>query len=183
MCRASSRAETRPSPGIAPSVSRQGPGNTPRKTIPQPKENELKTIIRLAALALALSLSVTGPAPAQQAKKAWKVGAAVYGLKAEFAQLWVNALKKLPLVKDGTGKLTVFDGKFDALTQNNQFETMIPQKYDGILFVPIDLQAGADAVSKAAEANIPVVGSNGRVNSDKLLSYVGSNDVIAGAMQ
>lgn len=144
----------------------------------------LKTITRLATLALALSLSATGPALAQQAaKKTWKVGAAVYGLKAEFAQLWVNALKKHPLVKDGTVKLTVFDGKYDALTQNNQFETMITQKYDGILFVPIDLQAGADAVSKATEANIPVVGSNGRVNSDKLLSYVGSNDVIAGEMQ
>src|SRR6218665_1908102 len=99
MCRASSRAETRDCPGISPSVFRQGPGYTPRKTNPQPNEPELKAIIRLAALARALSLSAAGPALAQQAKKTWKVGAAVYGLKAEFAQLWVNALKKHPLVK------------------------------------------------------------------------------------
>src|SRR6218665_2060284 len=169
MCRASSRAETRHCPGIAPSVSRQGPGNTPRKTIPQPKEHELKTIIRLAALALALSLSATGPALAQQAKKTRKAGAAGSGLKAEFAQLWVNAVKKHPLVKDGTVKLTVFDGKYDALTQNNQFDNMITQKYDGTLFVPIDLQARPDAVSEAAGANIPVVATNGRLNHQKLL--------------
>src|SRR6218665_2965150 len=101
MCRASSRAETRHCPGIAPPVSRQGPGNTPRKTIPQPQGPEVKNIIRLAAPALALApcVSATGPALAQQDKKTWKGGAAVCGLKAEFAQLWVNALKKHPLVK------------------------------------------------------------------------------------
>ena len=98
-------------------------------------------------------------------------------------QLWANALKEHPLVKDGTVKVTVFDGKYDALTQNNQFETMVTQKYDGILFVPIDVKAGAEAVDKAAAANIPVVGSNTRVDSDKLVSYVGSNDVIAGEME
>lgn len=144
----------------------------------------MKNTIPSAALALALLLVAAAPAQAQQAAgKSYKVGAAVYGLKAEFAQLWVNALKEHPAVKDGSVKLTVFDGKYDALTQNNQFETMITQKYDGILFVPIDIQAGADAVAKAAAAGIPVVGSNTRVNSDKLLSYVGSNDVIAGEME
>jgi putative xylitol transport system substrate-binding protein len=38
-------------------------------------------------------------------------------------------------------------------------------------------------VNKASAANIPVVGSNTRVNSDNLLSYIGSNDVIAGEME
>lgn len=137
---------------------------------------------KLAALAMILSLAAASPAMAQE-KKTYKVGAAVYGLKGEFMQLWANALKEHPLVKDGTVKITVFDGKYDALTQNNQFETMVTQKYDGILFVPIDVQAGAEAVEKAAAAKIPVVGSNTRVNSDKLVSYVGSNDVIAGEME
>ncbi len=137
---------------------------------------------KLAAAALILSLATAAPAMAQE-KKTYKIGAAVYGLKGEFMQLWANALKEHPLVKDGTVKVTVFDGKYDALTQNNQFETMVTQKYDGILFVPIDVQAGAEAVEKAAAAKIPVVGSNTRVNSDKLISYVGSNDVIAGEME
>lgn len=139
-------------------------------------------IFKLAALAVALSVVAVGPAVAQE-NKTYKVGAAVYGLKGEFMQLWANALKEHPLVKDGTVKITIFDGKYDALTQNNQFETMVTQKYDGILFVPIDVKAGAEAVEKASAANIPVVGSNTRVDSDKLVSYVGSNDILAGEME
>ena len=138
--------------------------------------------LKLAAISVALSLAGNVTAIAQT-KKTYNVGAAVYGLKGEFMQLWANALKEHPLVKDGTVKITVLDGKYDALTQNNQFDTLITQKVDGILFVPIDIQAGAEAVAKAAAANIPVVGSNTRVNSDKLTSYVGSNDVIAGEME
>jgi len=112
-----------------------------------------------------------------------RVGAAVYGLKGEFMQMWTNALKAHPAVKDGTVQLTVFDGNYDALTQSNQFDTMIPQKYDAIIFVPIDKAAGAAAVAKAAAAHIPVIGSNTLVSGDKLTSYVGSDDVVAGRME
>src|SRR5258706_10208210 len=34
----------------------------------------------------------------------------------------------------------------------SQFDTMITQKYDGILFVPIDLKAGAAPVHKAVRS-------------------------------
>jgi putative xylitol transport system substrate-binding protein len=133
-------------------------------------------------MTLAISVAATGASLAQE-KKTYKIGAAVYGLKGEFMQMWAKALTVHPLVKDGTVNVTVFDGNYDALTQNNQFDTMVTQKYDGILFVPIDIEAGAAGVEKAAEAGIPVVGSNTRVNSDKLTAYVGSNDVIAGEME
>ena len=139
-------------------------------------------LLKIAITTLALSLAAAGPTLAQE-KKTYKIGAAVYGLKGEFMQMWANALKAHPLVKDGTVKVTVFDGNYDALTQNNQFDTMVTQKYDGILFVPIDIEAGAAGVEKAATAKIPVVGSNTRDNSDKLTAYVGSNDVIAGEME
>lgn len=139
-------------------------------------------MLKILSLSLACLMLASGPAAAQ-GKKTYRIGAAVYGLKAEFMQLWTNALKAHPAVKDGTVKLTVFDGNYDALTQNNQFDTMITQKYDGIIFVPIDIKAGAEAVAKAFAAGIPVVGSNTRVDSDKLTSYVGSNDVVAGEME
>jgi len=141
----------------------------------------MRTVTRLL-LVVAMVMATVGVAQAAP-KKTYRIGAAVYGLKAEFMQIWVGALKEHPAVKDGTVKLTVFDGNYDALTQNNQFDTMVTQKYDGAIFVPIDIQAGAEGVNKAAAANIPVVGSNTRVNSDKLLSYIGSNDVIAGEME
>lgn len=117
------------------------------------------------------------------AKKTYKIGAAVYGLKAEYMRLWTTALERHPDVVSGMVKITVFDGKYDASVQQSQFETMVTQGYDAILFVPIDIMAGAAAVETAFKAKIPVIGSNTRVNSDKLTSYIGSDDVKSGFMQ
>jgi len=139
---------------------------------------QIRKLLTLLAMALVV---IATPALAQ--KKTYNVGAAVYGLRGDFMQMWANHLKDHPAVKDGTVKITIFDGKYDALTQNNQFDTMITQKYDGILFVPIDIEAGAEAVQNAKNAGIPVVGSNTRVNGDGLTSYVGNDDVKAGAME
>lgn len=113
----------------------------------------------------------------------YKIGAAVYGLKAEYMRLWTTALERHPDVVNGTIEITVFDGQYDASVQQSQFETMATQGFDGIIFVPIDIEAGAAAVATADAEGIPVVGSNTRVNSNKLASYVGSNDVLSGEME
>jgi putative xylitol transport system substrate-binding protein len=134
-------------------------------------------VISLAVVLMGLSISTVG------AQKVYKIGAAPYGLKAEYMRLWANALERHPHVKDGTVKLTIFDGRYDASVQQSQFETMATQGYDAIIFVPIDINAGAAAVAVAAEAGIPVIGSNTRVNSELLTSYIGSDDVKAGEMQ
>ena len=134
----------------------------------------------LATAAAGLAMPTIGRA---QAGRTYKIGAAVYGLKAEFMQLWVGAIKAHPAVKSGQAAITVFDGQYDALTQSNQFETMVTQRYDAIIFVPIDAAAGAGAVKKAKAANIPVIGSNARVTGDDLTSYVGSDDVRAGTLE
>lgn len=112
-----------------------------------------------------------------------KIGAAVYGLKGEYMKLWATALERHPEVVNGNVDLTIFDGNYDASIQQNQFETMATQGFDAIIFVPIDINAGAAAVAVAEEAGIPVVGSNTRVNSDFLYSYIGSNDVESGYME
>jgi putative xylitol transport system substrate-binding protein len=141
------------------------------------KKFRVLTMVLLALVVIASSFSVYG------AKKVYKIGAAVYGLKAEYMRLWTIALEKHPMVKNGQVKITVFDGKYDASVQQSQFETMVTQGFDAILFVPIDIQAGAAAVETAAQAKIPVIGSNTRVNSDKLTSYIGSDDVKAGEIE
>ena len=81
-------------------------------------------------------------------------------------QLWSAALKDHPAVKSGEVEVTVFDGNYTALTQQDQINTMITQKYDAIIFVPIDAEAGATPVEAAHDAGIPVIGSNTRVHSD-----------------
>jgi len=130
--------------------------------------------------AILATTALTMPAMAQDKPK---IGAAVYGLNAEFMQIWSAALEDHPAVKEGLVELTIFDGRYDALVQQEQFDTMIAQDFDAIIFVPIDIEAGAAAVDAAAAAGIPVVGSNTRVNSDKLKSYVGSDDVKSGYME
>src|SRR6056297_1059364 len=132
---------------------------------------------------LGLSTAMALAAAPAMAQEPVKVGAAVYGLQAEFMQIWSEALEQHPAVQSGAVDLTVFDGRYDALVQQDQFETMITQQYDAIIFVPIDIEAGATAVEAAHEAGIPVVGSNTRVNSDLLASYVGSDDVKSGYME
>ena len=118
-----------------------------------------------------------------EGEKTYNVGAAVYGLQGEYMRLWTTALERHPDVVSGLVKITVFDGKYDASVQQSQFETMSTQGYDGALFVPIDIEAGAAAVATAKNAGIPVVGSNTRVNTDDLLSYVGSDDQKSGYME
>ncbi len=132
---------------------------------------------------VAASVLCAGSSMAQEAKKSYKIGAAVYGLKNEYAQLWVDALKEHPAVKSGLVKLTVFDGRYDHLTQSGQFDNMITQKFDAAIYVPIDSIAGGNVVKKATVAGLPVVGSNGPVKSTELVSFVGSNDVLGGEME
>lgn len=138
----------------------------------------MKLIGTLLAAVSATALLAT-PAMADKLK----IGAAVYELKAEYMQLWSAALKAHPAVKKGEVDVTVFDGNYTALTQQDQINTMITQKYDAIIFVPIDAEAGATPVQSAHDAGIPVIGSNTRVKSDLLTSYVGSDDVVSGYLE
>jgi putative xylitol transport system substrate-binding protein len=138
----------------------------------------MKTLMKSVTLAAVLLSSTAAIAQDKP-----KIGAAVYGLNAEFMQLWAAALEDHPAVKDGLVDVTIFDGRYDALVQQEQFDTMITQGYDAIIFVPIDIEAGAEAVQMANDAGIPVFGSNTRVNSDLLNAYVGSDDVQSGYME
>ena len=130
-------------------------------------------------MASALTL-VAGAAMAQDKPK---IGAALYGLNAEFMQLWAAAAEQHPAVQQGLVELTIFDGRYDALVQQEQFETMITEGYDAIIFAPIDADAGAAAVEAAHAAGIPVIGTNTMANTDLLTSYVGSDDVQSGYME
>ena len=146
----------------------------------------MKMFTRLSAAAV-FTLCITaggfaGGGP-DEADGAYRIGAAVYGLKAEYMRLWTTALERHPAVLNGMVDITVFDGSYDAGVQQSQFETMAAQGFDAILFVPIDIEAGAAAVAVAADAGIPVIGSNTRVNSDLLTSYIGSDDVKSGYME
>jgi inositol transport system substrate-binding protein len=111
----------------------------------------------------------------------YKIGVTLYGLKNEFPILLSKAQK------ESAAKLNVdldiFDGNYDAKTQFDNFDYMISRKYDAIIIDPIDADVMADAVERAVNKGIPVIGVNAQVNSEKLTSYIGSNDVSAGEME
>ena len=112
--------------------------------------------------------------------KTYRIGVAMYGLNGEFAQHWVNEIQKHPAAVDGTAKVTVFDGNYDQLTQDRQFDEMIAQHYDAIIFDPIDSNAGGNLVVRAEKAGIIVIGSNGPVKAKNETAYIGSDDVKSG---
>ena len=143
----------------------------------------MKKSLFVAFIAVVLIVPVFAGGQAEAERETYRIGAAVYGLQAEYMRLWTTALERHPDVQSGLIEITVFDGRYDASVQQSQFEAMVTQGFDGAIFVPIDIEAGAAAVATAAADGIPVVGSNTRVNSDQLASYVGSDDVLSGYME
>jgi ABC-type sugar transport system substrate-binding protein len=128
----------------------------------------------------ASSESGSGSSSGDSGKK-FRIGVTHYALKNEFTVL-ISDAQKAKAAELGVD-IEIFDGNYDVNTQISQFENMIAQGFDAIVFSPVDVEAMAVAVDKAVDAGIPVIGVNTRVNSDKLTSYVGSNDVTAGEME
>ena len=109
------------------------------------------------------------------------LGMTLYSLKNEFTVRLANAATAK--AEELGAEIKIYDGNYDPSTQISQIETMISDGVDGIILNPQDIQALAVGVDKAVEAGIPVVGVNTRVESDKLTSYVGSEDVYAGELE
>ena len=137
----------------------------------------MKLLVRLALVTVLVT-----SAAAHAQKATYRIAVMPFGLP-EYMSRWANEMREHPLVKDGTVKLTVLDGKFDAMVQSNQMDTVITQKFDAVIFAPIDYQAAAAPIARAAVAKIPVVGSVTRAGSDKLFAYIGTNDVEGGKLE
>ncbi|MDF2511370.1 MAG: ABC-type sugar transport system, periplasmic component [Herbinix sp.] len=109
------------------------------------------------------------------------LGMTLYSLKNEFTVRLANAATAK--AEELGVELKIYDGNYDPSTQISQIETMISDGVDGIILNPQDAEALSVGVDKAVAAGIPVVGVNTRVQSDKLTSYVGSQDVYAGELE
>ena len=134
-----------------------------------------------------LALSATGLAasallgPRARAAGVPRIAAVVQSLNTEYNVLWADAAKRHPAVVNGSAVLTILDGRQDPLAQSNLFDNAIAQHYDAIIFIPVDINAGNDAIRKAKQANIPVIGSNTVVTHTELYtSFINSDDVKAG---
>jgi ribose transport system substrate-binding protein len=64
--------------------------------------------------------------------------------------------------------------------QLSDCEDLIQSKVDALVFVPVDTQAAVPIVENAVAAGIPVIDLNRRVQSDKYMVRIGSDDVQVG---
>src|ERR1700760_3010433 len=105
-----------------------------------------RAILALASISVAaISVGFAGTAEA----KPIRIAAIVLGLTSEFNVLWADAAKAHPKVADGSVQLTVMDGRIDPLVQSNLMDSAITDKYDAVLFVPVDVNAGNAPVQRA----------------------------------
>lgn len=136
----------------------------------------IRRFTRLGALAAAICFTLT-PAWAED----YRIAFMTFGIP-EYPADVITEMNNYPLVKDGTIKLTVLDGRYDAGTQSNQMETVITQKFDAVIFSPIDADAAAAPIARAKEAGIPVVVTVVGANSNDLTSFVCTDDVESGRL-
>ncbi|NGE24701.1 substrate-binding domain-containing protein, partial [Klebsiella pneumoniae] len=100
----------------------------------------MKKLTKIAALT---ALMMGGQAFAAQDNPV-KIAVLMYGMKAEFVQLMEKSAKEHPAVKNGEAIITVYDGRYDPMVQNNQAETAIQTKADAIIINPMDYEANID---------------------------------------
>ncbi|MCM3409591.1 substrate-binding domain-containing protein [Metabacillus litoralis] len=65
-------------------------------------------------------------------------------------------------------------------TQTEQIKEMINKKVDVLILNSADFEGNTEGINLAVKENIPVVVVNTLVNSNKPVSYIGSNDIEAG---
>ena len=124
----------------------------------------MKQSTRISMVLAGAMVMAMGTGMSISAEETYTIGATYYTLQTEFCMRMDNYATKY----------------CDAATQLSQVETMIADGVDAIILNPQDADACVACVEVAEEAGIPIIGVNTMVNTDKLTSYVGSQDVSAG---
>ncbi|MGZ0655404.1 substrate-binding domain-containing protein [Coraliomargarita sp. W4R72] len=143
----------------------------------------MKTRIQALLLALLTLLSVQTTQAAYKGDGPVRIAVLMYGMKAEFVQLMERYAYEFPGVKSGQVELTVYDGRYDPLVQNNQAETALRTGHHAIIINPMDFNANIDVVTMANDAGVPVIVTNARLNTDKMTAEVVSDDVEGGYLE
>ncbi|MGX5851254.1 substrate-binding domain-containing protein [Mesorhizobium sp. PL10] len=109
-----------------------------------------------------------------------RIAALSFGESGEYMKAWSTEIQNHPAVKSGMVEITVFDGKYDPLTQANQIDTAITQQFNAIIMAPFDLQASAPPIDKAVQAKIPVIVSALKTKSTNYTASIIVNDTEGG---
>ena len=116
--------------------------------------------------------------PAIKAKRKPVIAMAFCTLNIPFFVEMENGVREE--AKKADVKLIVTNAEDSAAKQMAQVEDLLIQKPDVLLLAPVDSDVLVPAVEAAHKANIPVISIDRSVNSDKLITFIGVDDVEGG---
>lgn len=141
-----------------------------------------KALTALTAVIVVLSVFSLSSAPTHAQAKHLKIALSLPDLAFPF---FVNMQKQVEdeAKKIGDIEVVTFDGKNDTTKQTADVESMITQKFDGVLISPITADAMAPAIQELVDAKIPVATIDRNVSGVKTLAHVGADNVKGGEAQ
>lgn len=143
---------------------------------------ERRRLLRFGSAAIALAtVGAINGCHRNSTTRGYRIAVALQGMTAEFMQLWLRSAQAHPAFHTGLATLTVFDGRLDAFTQATQFDMIVTQRFDAVIFIPVDAEAGLGPAEQAKAAGIPLIGSNTLLSNRTLYArYIGSDDIQGG---
>lgn len=138
-----------------------------------------QVVIGIIMVALCMVMNVGGAAVAAAAKPR-TVAVAFCTLNIPFFVEMENGIRAA--AAKNNVKLIVTDAQDSAAKQLSQVEDLLVQKPDLLLITPVDSDVLVPAVEAAYKAKVPVITIDRSVNSDKVVSFIGVDDVEGGRM-
>ncbi len=141
------------------------------------------TLLALLAVTVAFA---NGSADKGGAKDSFKVGYVCNNFNDTFQTYVMDAAKEY-FAGVANVELVLQDAQEDVIRQQDLVNTLLAQKIDALIVVPVDTSAMGPIVKAAAESNVPLCFVNRNPYAEKELPanvyYVGSQEIIAGTQQ
>ena len=133
-----------------------------------------RTLVAVLVLSLVLFSSLTALA------NQYEIAVAFCTLNIPFFVEMERGVKEMA---DELGaRIIVTNAEDNAAIQLSQVEDLIVQKPDLLLLAPVDSDVLVSAVEAAHAAGIPVITIDRTVNTDKVITHIGVDDVVGGRM-
>ena len=148
-----------------------------------------KTLI--SHLVVCLLLILFGCASGTGKVKTVKIGVTIYKFDDSFMTLYREEIKNyLEELNDGTVtyEVTIVNANNDQVTQSQQIDTFIEEKYDVLIVNLVQSSYASEIIEKVKQHNIPIVFINREPMAEDLqqydrVTYVGSDSSQAGTYQ
>jgi ABC-type sugar transport system substrate-binding protein len=149
--------------------------------------NTRRSTLRIVALTGAIALATLPFVDSAAAGDRKVVGATVLNLQFPYVVTLADAMKA-EAAKEGLD-LVCLDSARSVMTELSQIENLIARKVDAIIMSPIDQTTSQAAAMLVNKAGIPLLLLDTKFNNDfesiggKFVTYVGSEDTVAGQIQ